>query len=60
VGRNLVEALRPISQDLGCEAQLEGVLEIVEGGNGADKQRAVLLEDGSLQEVAAYLAAATV
>ena len=60
VGRNLVEALRPISQDLGCEAQLEGVLEIVESGNGADKQRAVLLEDGSLQEVAAYLAAATV
>ena len=58
--RNLVEALRPISQDLECEAQLEGVLEIVEGGNGADKQRAVLLEDGSLQEVAAYLAATTV
>ena len=57
--RNLVEALRPISQDLGCEAQLEGVLEIVEGGNGADKQRAVLKEHGSLQEVAAYLVAAT-
>src|ERR687894_1869644 len=58
--RAVVKALRPISQDLGCEAQLEGVLEIVEGGNGADNQRAVLLEDGSLQEVAAYVTAATV
>jgi hypothetical protein len=38
---------------------LEGVLEIAEGGNGADKQRTVLKERGSLQEVAAYLVAAT-
>src|SRR5215210_4842376 len=30
LARDLVRALRPISQDLGCETELEGVLEIVE------------------------------
>ncbi len=59
VAWKLVERLRPVSQDLGCEAELEGVLEITEGGNGADKQRTVLKECGSLQEVAAYLVATT-
>lgn len=53
--RDLVKTLRPVSQDLGCEAEIEGVLEIVEGGNGADKQRAVLHERGALWDVAAYL-----
>ncbi len=57
--RELVKELRPLSQDLGCEAELEGLLEIVDGGNGADKQRAVLEKRSSLREVAAYLAAAT-
>src|SRR5918997_79925 len=30
--RHLVKVLHPVSQDLGCEAELEGVLEIAEGG----------------------------
>jgi carboxylate-amine ligase len=59
VARDLVKTLRPVSQDLGCEAELEGVLEIVEGGNGAEKQRAVFGKRGSLEDVAAYLVAAT-
>src|SRR5215210_7305121 len=53
VARDLVRALRSVSRDLGCEAELEGVLEIVEGGNGAEKQRAIFRERGSFQDVAA-------
>ena len=59
LARDLVRALRPISQDLGCETELEGVLEIVEGGNGAEKQRAVFGEHGSLHDVVAYLVTGT-
>jgi carboxylate-amine ligase len=57
--RNLVEMLRPVSQDLGCETELEGVLKIVEGGNGADKQRSVFGERGSTEDVVGYLVAKT-
>jgi glutamate---cysteine ligase / carboxylate-amine ligase len=53
--RDLVKALRPASQDLGCEAELEGLLEIVEGGNGAEKQRAVFGKRSSPEDVAGYL-----
>ncbi len=59
VAQRLVKELRPLSQDLGCEAELEGVLEILHNGNGADKQRTVFEKRGSLREVAAYLANAT-
>lgn len=58
--QRLVKELHPLSQDLGCEAELEGVLEILHNGNGADKQRAVFEKHGSLREVAAYLVNATV
>src|ERR687896_654247 len=34
--RALVDRLRPVSQDLGCETELEGVLEILHRGTGAD------------------------
>ena len=57
--RDLVEALSPVSLDLGCEAELEGVLEIVEHANGADRQRAVFEKRGSTEEVAGYLVART-
>jgi len=53
--RNLVEALRPVSQDLGCEAELEGVLEILQGGTGAEKQRAVFAKRGSMKAVVGHL-----
>ena len=49
--RDLVENLRPVSGDLGCEGELEGVLEILKQGSGADKQRAALAEHGSLTGV---------
>ena len=55
VARDLVTKLRPVSQDLGCEAELEGVLEILKRGTGADLQRAVYKRRGSLEDVVDYL-----
>jgi carboxylate-amine ligase len=57
--RGLVKALGHVSQDLRCDAELAGVLRIVEGGTGAEKQRAVFGERGSPEDVVAYLVAAT-
>jgi carboxylate-amine ligase len=57
--RDLIRALRHVSQDLRCEAELEGVLGIVEVGTGAEKQRAVFGEHGSPEDVVEYLVAAT-
>ena len=51
VARALVDGLRPISRDLGCEEELEGVLEIVDAGTGAERQRAVFAEHRSLEKV---------
>src|SRR5215212_354116 len=49
--RDLVKRLRHVSQDLGCEAELDGVLEIAEGESGADRQRTVFEKHGSLRAV---------
>ncbi len=57
--RKLIEKLRAVSQDLGCEAELEGALEILDGGTGAEKQRFVFEKHRSLEAVARYLAADT-
>jgi glutamate---cysteine ligase / carboxylate-amine ligase len=57
--RNLVERLRPASQDLGCEAELDSLLEIAEGETGADRQRAVFEKRGSIKDVAGRLVAET-
>ena len=57
--RALVKTLQPTSRNLGCEAELEGLLEIVEGVTGADKQRAVFGKRGSAKDVARYLVAKT-
>ena len=57
--RDLVRALRPVSQDLRCEIELEGVLRIIEDGTGAEKQRAVFGERGSPEDVVEYLIVAT-
>ena len=49
--RALVGTLRPISQDLECEDELAGVLEILDRGSGADNQRSILRENGSVKGV---------
>jgi carboxylate-amine ligase len=56
--RGLVGTLVPVSQDLGCEAELEGVLEILESGNGAEEQRRIFGERGLLEDVARRLVVA--
>jgi len=60
VARDLVARLRPVAQDLGCEAELEGTLEILQRGTGAELQRAVYEKRGSLKDVVDYLAQTTV
>ncbi len=59
MARTLVEDLRPVAQSLRCEAELEGVLEIVERGSGAELQRAAFEKGGSLGDVVARLVEAT-
>jgi len=55
IARDLVERLTPHAQDLGCEAELEGVLEIVEGGTGSQRQREVYENSGAFLDVVAFL-----
>ncbi|HEX6710690.1 MAG TPA: glutamate--cysteine ligase [Rubrobacter sp.] len=55
MARGLVETLRPVAQELGCEEELGGVLEIVELGTGAELQRAAIERSGSLDGVVDYL-----
>ena len=53
--RNLVEELRPHAQDLGCEDELEGILDVVDGGTGSRRQREIYEESGEFLDVVAYL-----
>src|SRR4028119_2478543 len=54
MARTLVDELRPVSQDLGCENELAGILEIVEGGTGSQRQRRVYEESGDFLYVVAF------
>ncbi len=56
---DLVEELRPVAQELRCEAELEGVLEILERGTGAELQRSAF-RGGSFEKVVDGLVRATV
>lgn len=53
--RSLVQELRPVAQDLGCETELLDVLEIVDGGTGSQLQRRVYEQNEDLLDVVAYL-----
>ena len=55
MARTLVDELRPVSQDLGCENELLGVLEIVESGTGSQRQRQTYEESGDFLDVLAFL-----
>ncbi len=59
VARDLVQRLRPVSQDLGCEAELESVLDISDGQTGADIQRDAFARRRSFEDVARRLVADT-
>jgi carboxylate-amine ligase len=53
--RKLVEELTPHAQNLGCEDELEGILEIVEGGTGSRRQRRIYEQSGEFLDVVAFL-----
>jgi len=55
LARDLIEQLKQHAQDLGCENELEGILEIVDGGTGSQRQREVYNESGDFLDVVAFL-----
>jgi glutamate---cysteine ligase / carboxylate-amine ligase len=55
LARGLVERLKPHAQDLGCENELEGILEIIDSGTGSQRQREVYGESGDFLDVVAFL-----
>ena len=55
VVRGLVERLKPHSQDLGCEAELESINQILESGTGSQRQREVYENSGDFLDVVAFL-----
>jgi carboxylate-amine ligase len=59
LARTLVEQCRSTSQDLGCENELLGILDIVDGGTGSQHQRQVYEESGDFLDVVAYLIEST-
>jgi carboxylate-amine ligase len=57
--RTLTTELRTVSQDLGCEAELDGLLEITGSETGAEEQRAVYRRRRSMKDVVGHLVAET-
>jgi glutamate---cysteine ligase / carboxylate-amine ligase len=55
----LAAELRPVSQELGCEDQLEGIIEMARTETGAERQRAVYERRRSMKDVVGYLVAET-
>ena len=58
--RELLELAAPAAERLGCAAELEEVDRPCERGSGADEQRRLYDQEGSLLAVAKWLAATTV
>jgi glutamate---cysteine ligase / carboxylate-amine ligase len=59
LARRLLERLREHAQDLGSEAELEGIDDLLARGNGAARQRVVYEANHDLREVVAEIVAAT-
>jgi carboxylate-amine ligase len=58
--RRLYDRLLGHAQDLGSAAELEGILDLLEGGNGAARQQVVYEANHDLHEVVREIAGATV
>jgi glutamate---cysteine ligase / carboxylate-amine ligase len=58
--RELLEVAEPCARRLGCEAELAEVEAILDRGNGADEQRRIEADTGSLLGVSRWLAEQTV
>src|SRR3954447_9252 len=59
LARRLIDRLREHAQDLGSEAELEGVEDLLKGGNGASRQLVVYEANHDLREVMAEIVGAT-
>jgi carboxylate-amine ligase len=59
LARRLYDRLREHAQDLGSGAELEGILDLVERGNGAHRQRVVFEANHDYAEVLREIVAAT-
>jgi carboxylate-amine ligase len=59
LARRLYDRLREHAQDLGCEAELEGVTDLVDRGNGAARQQVVYEANRDLGEVVREIVHAT-
>jgi carboxylate-amine ligase len=59
LARRLLERLREHAQDLGSAAELDGIDDLLERGNGAARQRVVYEANHDLREVVAEIVAAT-
>jgi carboxylate-amine ligase len=60
LARRLVDRLRHHAQELGAEHELEGILDLIERGNGAARQVVVYEANSDLREVMAEIVDATV
>jgi carboxylate-amine ligase len=59
LARRLLDRLREHAQDLGSDAELEGVADLIERGNGAARQMVVYEANHDLREVMVEIVAAT-
>ena len=59
LARRLLDRLREHAQDLGSTAELEGIEDLLERGNGAARQLVVYEANHDLREVVAEIVAAT-
>jgi carboxylate-amine ligase len=59
LAQRLLERLREHAQDLGAAAELDGIEDLLERGNGAARQRVVYEANHDLREVMAEIVAAT-
>ena len=59
LARRLHGRLREHAQDLGCDAELEGVIDLIERGNGAARQQVVYEANRDLVEVVREIVEAT-
>ncbi len=59
LARRLIDRLREHAQDLGSEAELAGVEDLLKGGNGATRQLVVFEANHDLREVMAEIVDAT-
>jgi len=60
LARRLVDRLREHAQDLGSEAELDGILDLITRGNGATRQIVVYEANSDLREVMSEIVTATV